>query len=222
MADRQAEVGGSVLCAFPTSYTLRIEREMKRVEDWSRRVTRAIDHKVTDTDVFRALYREATAGEESERMWLDASALKQCENYTRKYCLCAQAFTEGLTMIACEFCDEWYHPSCVRIPTASVDRVSHFMCPRCCRKRGIHYKYGFIQGFHEQPKPAPPPPPPVAAAVMPMPGAGYVPRPHTTLVTHTEHHTHCLPSRYAVGRRVPVRSRLMNLFTSSRISELAQ
>lgn len=49
----------------------------------------------------------------------------------RLYCLCETPYEEDKIMIACDRCDEWYHPACVGMPEAEVDLVDQFICSSC-------------------------------------------------------------------------------------------
>ncbi|KAF8501917.1 hypothetical protein JB92DRAFT_2975306 [Gautieria morchelliformis] len=49
----------------------------------------------------------------------------------RLYCLCKTPYEEEKIMIACDRCDEWYHPACVGMVEAEVDLVDQFICSSC-------------------------------------------------------------------------------------------
>jgi PHD-finger len=49
----------------------------------------------------------------------------------RLYCLCKTPYEEEKIMIACDRCDEWYHPACVGMVEAEVDLVDQFICASC-------------------------------------------------------------------------------------------
>lgn len=49
----------------------------------------------------------------------------------RLYCICGTPYNEDKIMIACDRCDEWYHPSCVGMPDQEVDLVDQFICEKC-------------------------------------------------------------------------------------------
>ena len=46
------------------------------------------------------------------------------------YCLCQQKYVEGEVMLACEKCDEWYHPKCLGISEEEADKLDNWMCSR--------------------------------------------------------------------------------------------
>ncbi|KAK9366950.1 hypothetical protein V1509DRAFT_627796 [Lipomyces kononenkoae] len=49
------------------------------------------------------------------------------------YCICRKPDT-GQWMIACDFCDDWYHGSCVSIPESQADLIETYACPSCATK----------------------------------------------------------------------------------------
>ncbi|KAF9512606.1 hypothetical protein BS47DRAFT_1047589 [Hydnum rufescens UP504] len=50
---------------------------------------------------------------------------------TKLYCICETLYNEERIMVACDKCDEWYHPSCVHLDEKNVELVDKFFCPRC-------------------------------------------------------------------------------------------
>ncbi|VDI71161.1 COMPASS component SPP1 [Mytilus galloprovincialis] len=46
------------------------------------------------------------------------------------YCLCRKP-DDGLFMIQCDFCDEWYHGACIDLTPQLADTMVKFRCPRC-------------------------------------------------------------------------------------------
>ncbi|KAF8314223.1 hypothetical protein DL93DRAFT_2032305, partial [Clavulina sp. PMI_390] len=53
------------------------------------------------------------------------------ERDSKLYCMCETLYDEEKMMIACDQCDEWYHPGCVHLSDAQVELVDVFFCPRC-------------------------------------------------------------------------------------------
>ncbi|SHO77880.1 Similar to S.cerevisiae protein SPP1 (Subunit of COMPASS (Set1C)) [Malassezia sympodialis ATCC 42132] len=49
----------------------------------------------------------------------------------RMYCVCRQSYDDERVMIACDYCDEWYHASCIQISEDSLALIDTFVCPRC-------------------------------------------------------------------------------------------
>ncbi|KAK9351412.1 hypothetical protein V1523DRAFT_416859 [Lipomyces doorenjongii] len=50
------------------------------------------------------------------------------------YCICRKPDT-GQWMIACDFCDDWYHGSCVSIRESQSHLIETYACPSCTSKR---------------------------------------------------------------------------------------
>ncbi|ETI35592.1 hypothetical protein F443_18100 [Phytophthora nicotianae P1569] len=53
------------------------------------------------------------------------------------FCLCRGV--EQAPMICCDFCDEWYHASCVDLSPLGLDNIDAFRCPRCARRQNLYY-----------------------------------------------------------------------------------
>lgn len=47
------------------------------------------------------------------------------------YCLCRQPFDPDRFMLACDYCDEWYHGECVGITEEQAEALGNYRCPRC-------------------------------------------------------------------------------------------
>ncbi|KAI0033155.1 hypothetical protein K488DRAFT_48234 [Vararia minispora EC-137] len=56
------------------------------------------------------------------------------EDEDKLYCICKTSYDDEKVMIACDRCDEWYHPTCVNMPDLEVDLVDQFICPLCIQK----------------------------------------------------------------------------------------
>ncbi|GJJ09642.1 hypothetical protein Clacol_003866 [Clathrus columnatus] len=52
----------------------------------------------------------------------------------RLYCVCHRPYDEEKVMIACDRCDEWYHPRCVNMPEQEIDLVDQFICAKCMNR----------------------------------------------------------------------------------------
>ena len=68
-------------------------------------------------------------------MFLNEPA-KEGETKIPVYCICRGAERPG--MIGCDFCDEWFHPQCLRLNKEEVERLAGetWRCPNCDLKRG--------------------------------------------------------------------------------------
>ncbi|KAG3113428.1 hypothetical protein PI124_g10904 [Phytophthora idaei] len=53
------------------------------------------------------------------------------------FCLCRGI--DQAPMICCDFCDEWYHASCVDLSPLGLDNIDAFRCPRCARRQNLYY-----------------------------------------------------------------------------------
>jgi len=55
------------------------------------------------------------------------------------YCICKRAWNRSQRgMIGCDFCEEWFHPECLKLSPDEVDELTEreWMCPVCCEKEG--------------------------------------------------------------------------------------
>jgi hypothetical protein len=46
------------------------------------------------------------------------------------YCLCRKA-CKGRFMIQCDYCDEWFHGSCVNLTSIDALHIGRYKCPGC-------------------------------------------------------------------------------------------
>lgn len=65
---------------------------------------------------------------------LDPKSDHDKEDDDKLYCFCNTPYDEDKVMIACDRCDEWYHPRCVGESEVGVDLVDQFICPLCIEK----------------------------------------------------------------------------------------
>ncbi|XP_018645722.1 bromodomain containing protein,putative [Schistosoma mansoni] len=50
------------------------------------------------------------------------------------YCVCRTPYEPTRVYIACDGCDEWYHPECVGLtPEQAVNHTDTYLCPTCCQ-----------------------------------------------------------------------------------------
>jgi len=49
----------------------------------------------------------------------------------RVYCLCRSPYVEDSFMVACDVCDEWFHPRCVGLSEQQAEQLENFECPNC-------------------------------------------------------------------------------------------
>ena len=51
---------------------------------------------------------------------------------TDTYCVCLQPWA-GRFMIRCDYCQEWYHGSCVNISPSEALNIDKYKCVQCCQ-----------------------------------------------------------------------------------------
>ena len=71
-----------------------------------------------------------TTQKSTEKKKRNANAKNNDEN-TVKYCLCREPERPG--MIGCDFCEEWYHSSCLNLKKEDVKQLTKckWKCPKC-------------------------------------------------------------------------------------------
>jgi hypothetical protein len=53
---------------------------------------------------------------------------------TAVYCVCRKPYSEedeGEVMVACDACDNWYHPTCVGLSEDQLELVETYICKSC-------------------------------------------------------------------------------------------
>eukprot|EP00466_Bigelowiella_natans_P020732 jgi/Bigna1/77954/fgenesh1_pg.51_\ len=123
-------------------WTLRIEVEIERAAKWSDRLADAIKEKAPK-HVFQDLIDQAEFDRNSQLL-VEADDLEHAKSFVTRYCLCQSEWVDGVFMIGCDECDEWYHPKCINMTQEQADKQSNksFQCPKCCIKKKIKYKFG--------------------------------------------------------------------------------
>ena len=137
LADRFKECGN-----VQSDWTVRIVRELDRADEWNRRMEEAIEQK-QGRSAFEALLQQADG---PDRVWLDADDVALCKQYVDLYCLCRQPYQNGIFMIGCDQCDDWYHPACVGLTEPQANKIKKYICPRCCKRDGKPYPHGDVKG----------------------------------------------------------------------------
>lgn len=65
---------------------------------------------------------------------------KNFEIHRQSYCICNNEVSwNDNIMINCDYCGEWYHPSCISIDAEDVDKIEEFSCFLCYERIGIRY-----------------------------------------------------------------------------------
>ncbi len=73
------------------------------------------------------------AGEREELWWRSQEA-------TKLWCLCKLPYNEDRPMLACDYCQDWFHYDCVGLRAPSDDEddadvaPEDYRCPNCCAK----------------------------------------------------------------------------------------
>lgn len=62
--------------------------------------------------------------------WKTNPQVDDTSSDSEKYCFCRQTWNERF-MIACDYCDEWYHGSCVNISPTEALQIAKYKCRRC-------------------------------------------------------------------------------------------
>ena len=68
----------------------------------------------------------------SDQFKIDTNSLLQ----QPKYCIC-NGPDDGSFMIACDFCDEWFHGNYVGVTEKQGQKIDLYVCPECKRKRFV-------------------------------------------------------------------------------------
>lgn len=58
----------------------------------------------------------------------EVEALRDSE---KKYCVCKQPYKENDFMIACDICEDWFHPKCIGMSKKQAQRVNKYKCVEC-------------------------------------------------------------------------------------------
>lgn len=53
------------------------------------------------------------------------------------FCVCRGA--EDMSMICCDFCDEWYHSRCIGMTDEVMNSIEAYRCQRCAIKQNLYY-----------------------------------------------------------------------------------
>lgn len=54
---------------------------------------------------------------------------------TKTYCVCQCDETDRRFMVACDGCNDWFHPSCIGTTRQEVEKMRNFYCPKCREER---------------------------------------------------------------------------------------
>ena len=63
---------------------------------------------------------------------------KNFEISRNSFCICKnEASWNDTIMINCDYCGEWYHPTCISIDSENIDKIDEFCCFLCYERIGI-------------------------------------------------------------------------------------
>lgn len=69
-----------------------------------------------------------------EFMCEDCSRQKETVEEQELYCLCKQPYDDSKFYVGCDFCQDWFHGTCVGITQSEADLIEEYKCPNCCKK----------------------------------------------------------------------------------------
>ncbi|CAG9317375.1 unnamed protein product [Blepharisma stoltei] len=54
----------------------------------------------------------------------------------KRFCICnrTELETQGLTMIMCDICMDWFHDECIGMTSEEMENLDSFICPKCSGK----------------------------------------------------------------------------------------
>ncbi|KAH3733982.1 hypothetical protein DPMN_040421 [Dreissena polymorpha] len=58
---------------------------------------------------------------------------QESEVDNKEYCVCRKPYS-GRFMIQCDFCEEWYHGSCVNVTATEALEIDKYKCRACKQK----------------------------------------------------------------------------------------
>ena len=67
------------------------------------------DSSATAWHVRRSLIRGGRRAEGAHPVLADVKDIKLCDGFTQLYCMCQSAYQDGVFMIGCDSCDNWFH-----------------------------------------------------------------------------------------------------------------
>ena len=58
----------------------------------------------------------------------------------KRYCHC-RGFYDGLFMVQCHACSEWFHGKCLQLRAEDMDKKTDYQCAACCEVSKVPYHY---------------------------------------------------------------------------------
>jgi hypothetical protein len=134
-------------CHFTTTeYSIHIAVEIRKTELMNQKYSVAISRQA-GSNVFQSLLTEI----ESENVRVNLDLVQDIQAKIPRYCLCQCMWKEGVTMIGCDSCDDWFHEEHVGLTAGQSETIETFKCPRCCRAADPTevFKFGELPGYHD-------------------------------------------------------------------------
>lgn len=78
-----------------------------------------------------AAIREDSATLHEQDELQDNIAEDEEEDKNKLHCFCKRTYDDEMMMIACDYCDEWYHTDCIKMDASVVNLVAFYICPTC-------------------------------------------------------------------------------------------
>ena len=95
--------------------------------------TKIVDakEKVVKKEVKKEVKNEAPSITPTQKPTVKRKRNSEKEDTAIKYCLCREPERPG--MIGCDFCEEWYHSSCLNLKKEDVKQLTKckWKCPKC-------------------------------------------------------------------------------------------
>ncbi|KAL7749644.1 hypothetical protein RI367_004870 [Sorochytrium milnesiophthora] len=73
-----------------------------------------------------------------------AAYIPKLQNEDELLCFCQQQYSTLISMVCCDVCDDWFHFGCVNLVADTIKDEEHYVCPMCCYKRNVDYKFGDV------------------------------------------------------------------------------
>ena len=94
--------------------------------------------KVVKKEVKKEVKNEAPSITPTQKPTVKRKRNSEKEDTAIKYCLCREPERPG--MIGCDFCEEWYHSSCLNLKKEDVKQLTKckWKCPKCEEEEKHH------------------------------------------------------------------------------------
>ena len=140
---KQYNAGDAVYVLVRTP-TMGVPKKLKPVYKGPALVTKRISsytYKIRHRDrVFYVNHEDLKPCRGSVPKWLERARRPeriddpQRDRILGPYCVCRKKY-DGTFMIACDYCNEWYHGSCVGVPEAPSNKLPSYKCEACAEEK---------------------------------------------------------------------------------------